>query len=530
MGEICILHAPETWEFARQAAAGLAGEGHSVFRRENAPAEDHLNADAVIVVWSAALLSSPDMLDAARRALARRILVPISVGGVEPPGSFAHVLPIDLSGWQGDRNDPRWQFVRDEVDLAVRRNEAAAESAPVGERSVWAPPQVGARVFAPAIVAVAALAGVSFLLIPQRQAAEPDEAVVAAVQDGHARETGVETQSIPPLAGETAPASRTAAQEPASQESSDDAPVADNLRIAAVDRPVAVAAPVEPATSTTTDEAASERETIGPQPPDLRDIDEETFASAEIPDEALAEGDADPEEAEAVTVASLEMPTALPLPSPAADDFAGIVFRDCAACPDMAEIPAAPAETATLDSGLVLVNAGTSEPFALSRREVTFAEWNACVADQACRPVSDAGWGRDKRPVINVSFDDAQGYVAWLTAKTGRRYRLPTEAEWDLAAGASEASPSAANLGQGRAMTVPAGSFAPSVYGLYDMRGNVWEWVADCSPAPAGGADCSRHIIKGGAWNTPAAAGVTATKGAVEAGADVGFRVARDLS
>lgn len=529
MGEICILHAPETWEFSRHAAAALAGEGHSVFRRESGAAiADDPNADAVVVVWSPAILAAPEMLDAARRALARRILVPISLGGVEPPGSFAHVLPIDLSGWQGDRNDPRWQFVHDEVDLAVRRNEAAAELAPRAERTVWVPPRMSMRMAVPAAVAVAAIAGVAVLLVPHQQFIQPDEVIVAAVRDGHARETAREPEAGVRTEAETADVSASRAERVAEREddAGDDLQGEERLVAQAVERPLAVAAPPD---------AGEPQAGTGPGEPEAPPrVEAETqIAEAEIPDEALAEGDADPSAVDAAEAAVIDAVAPLPLPPPAADDFAGVVFRDCADCPDMAEIPATPMEVAALD-GLVLVNDGSNAPFALSRREVTFAEWSACVADGACRAVSDAGWGRDRRPVINVSFEDAQGYVAWLTAKTGRQYRLPTEAEWDVAAAVGEGSTGAANLDGGagarHGMTAPAGSFAPSVYGLYDMRGNVWEWVADCSPAAAGGADCSRHIIKGGAWNTPAAAGTTGTKAAVEAGPDVGFRVARDLS
>lgn len=526
MGEICILHAPETWEFSRHAAAALAGEGHSVFRRETGAAvADDPNADAVVVVWSPAILAAPEMLDAARRALARRILVPISLGGVEPPSSFAHVLPIDLSGWQGDRNDPRWQFVHDEVDLAVRRNEAAAESAPRGERTVWVPPQMSMRMVVPAALAVAAIAGVAVLLVPHQQFIQPDDVIVAAVRDGHARETAREPEADRAIAGlETAGARQ---GETVAAPADDDADLQGEERLVAqaVERPLAVAAAPDAATETELGTGPAE---TAPAP--LSADAETQLAEAEVPDEALAEGDADPGAVDAAeaAMAAADAVAPLALPPPAIDDFTGVVFRDCAACPDMAEIPATPMEAAALD-GFVLVNDGSNAPFALSRREVTFAEWNACVADGACRAVSDAGWGRDRRPVINVSFEDAQGYVAWLTAKTGRQYRLPSEAEWDVAAAVGETS-GAANLGAGRGMTAPAGSFAPSVYGLYDMRGNVWEWVADCSPAAAGGADCSRHIVKGGAWNTPAAAGTTGTKAAVEAGPDVGFRVARDLS
>jgi len=141
--------------------------------------------------------------------------------------------------------------------------------------------------------------------------------------------------------------------------------------------------------------------------------------------------------------------------------------------------------------------------FAVGRFPVTFEEWDACVADGGCngyRP-DDKGWGRGNRPVINVSWDDAQAYVAWLGRKTGHAYRLLTEAEWEYAARAGTTTP----FSFGKTMTsaqascnhddectegssttitwqegtTPVGRFPANAFGLHDMHGNVWEWVED---------------------------------------------------
>ena len=203
-----------------------------------------------------------------------------------------------------------------------------------------------------------------------------------------------------------------------------------------------------------------------------------------------------------------------------------------------------------------------AKPFALSTKEVTYAQWDACVADGGCRAYRpyDMGWGRGDRPVVNVSYQDAQNYVAWLSAKTGEAYRLPSEAEWEFAArgGVSSAfsfgrsvSAAQANFnanypygtekGVFRARTLPTGSFAPNNFGLYDMHGNVWEWTQDCwSPshdgAPSDGAAvggaCDVGVIKGGAWNTGGwrlRAGHRLYKTKLARENDIGFRVARDL-
>ena len=138
---------------------------------------------------------------------------------------------------------------------------------------------------------------------------------------------------------------------------------------------------------------------------------------------------------------------------------------------------------------------------------------------------TDESWGRGRRPVINVSWEDAVAYTAWLSEATGERYRLPSEAEWEYAARAgsvtkyswgNEVGHNRANCYRcgsqwDREMTAPVGSFRPNVWGLHDMHGNVWEWVQDCwngnyQGAPTDGAawesgDCSQRVLRGGSWD-----------------------------
>lgn len=166
-----------------------------------------------------------------------------------------------------------------------------------------------------------------------------------------------------------------------------------------------------------------------------------------------------------------------------------------------------------------------SGTFLLGRTEVTFDQWQDCVADGGCRGgVDDHGWGRGARPVINVSWHDANAYARWVSAKSGLACRLPSEAEWEYAARAGTATPFwwGATAGEGMANcrdcsagpprygTTEAGAFPANPWGLADMNGNVWEWTADCwtpshAGAPADGAvrdapGCSQRVIKGGAW------------------------------
>lgn len=189
------------------------------------------------------------------------------------------------------------------------------------------------------------------------------------------------------------------------------------------------------------------------------------------------------------------------------------------------------------------------DPFAVALTPITFADWDAAVAE-GWRPEhnpSGHGWGRGLRPVIDVSWRDAQAYVRWLSWKTGCAYRLLTEAEWEYAAraGGSEAYATGAGITAGDARfsdgacgwgaaggPVEVGSFAPNAFGLYDMHGNVWEWVEDAYAAPDGYPDGDRRVIRGGSWGVDRNWLRCACRGWLEAGLrndDVGFRVARAL-
>ncbi|MEZ6030154.1 MAG: SUMF1/EgtB/PvdO family nonheme iron enzyme [Hyphomonadaceae bacterium] len=192
-------------------------------------------------------------------------------------------------------------------------------------------------------------------------------------------------------------------------------------------------------------------------------------------------------------------------------------FRDCASCPEMALLPGGSFTMGDIAGKGYAQEKPPHEvmiarPFAIGVYEVTFAEWDACVADGGCdgyRP-SDAGWGRDKRPVINVSWYDAKAYTDWLSAKTGKPYRLPSEAEWEFAAraGTSTLFWWGNEVGQGHAncpgcgsqwdgtQTAPVGSFSPNAFGLYDTAGNALEWVEDC------GSDNYNETPTDGAPNT----------------------------
>jgi formylglycine-generating enzyme required for sulfatase activity len=249
----------------------------------------------------------------------------------------------------------------------------------------------------------------------------------------------------------------------------------------------------------------------------------------------------------------------------------GDTFRDCDVCPEMVVVPAStfamgspPGEEGRDSDEGPQRDVKFDRPFAVGKFEVTFAEWDACAAEGGCsyRP-SDARWGRSKRPVINVSWNDiTQQYLPWLSRKTGKAYRLLSEAEWEYVARAGTNSPfwwgtaistGQANYygavtygggpkGENRAKSVPVDSFAANPWGLFNVHGNVWEWVQDCrnanyNGAPLDGAawttgDCSSRTLRGGSWDNNPGLLRSANRDRNTPDTrmdDVGFRVARTL-
>ncbi len=266
-----------------------------------------------------------------------------------------------------------------------------------------------------------------------------------------------------------------------------------------------------------------------------------------------------------------------------AEPSAGSKFQDCPACPEMVVIP----------SGQFLMGSDLEEsghqdekprhavsiarPFALSRFEITFAQWDVCVGDGQCPQASDDGDGRGDRPVYNVNWNDAQKYAAWLSSKTGKSYRLPAEAEWEYAArggtttawfwGAAEDSAGSTQACRfanthdetskdahpmyvwshhkctdGFPEVAPVGRFQPNPFGLHDILGNLREWVQDCHHAgyrnaPTDGSawnetSCEKRIVRGGAWIDGASTSRSAYRHPEDQGFrnyQVGFRIARDL-
>lgn len=223
----------------------------------------------------------------------------------------------------------------------------------------------------------------------------------------------------------------------------------------------------------------------------------------------------------------------------------GQVFSDCQeGCPQLVVVPPGRMPRRSgVDSNWAL---GT--PIAVGVHEVTFDEWDRCAADGICRAnVPDAGWGRGRQPVVNVSWDDAQMFVRWLSARTGKGYRLLTSAEWEYAArgGSDRDFPwgDAAGLDHANCLQCgvaglsgrragPVGKFAANAFGLHDVIGNVWEWVQDCQDESGTNTTgfCAARMVRGGSFKTSAADATLSRARPVAATTrsnQTGFRVAR---
>jgi formylglycine-generating enzyme required for sulfatase activity len=212
-------------------------------------------------------------------------------------------------------------------------------------------------------------------------------------------------------------------------------------------------------------------------------------------------------------------------------------FKDCPKCPEMVVVPTgsftmgSPTNEPSRSSDEAQVRVSIAAPFAAGKYAVTFDEWDACVADGGCKGYkpADQGWGRGKRPVISVNWDDAKAYTVWLSRKTGKTYRLLSEAEREYVTRAGTTTPFwwgtsitptqanydgnytyGASKGEYRQRTAPVDSFEPNPWGLYQVHGNVWEWTEDCwndsnAGNPGDGrarttGDCGRQVVRGGSW------------------------------
>lgn len=651
MSAVSVLHSLHDEALGEKIADALSRQGHDARRLGEDPLSGDLMLEdgAAIVIWSEATAKLARLHVQAREALERGALIPITISGGSVPTGFEDLQPVDLSGWGGDVNDPRWRFVLEEISLAAQRLR-------IEDGSVWMTPEAEATPSQPSAeiepeyepVSEPAIDEPSVDVAPEETVADT-EIVDEVFPDVHATDAAGSQNTIEPdnafqgpikiaahyqvntdnywpeaenaskrpvrftarnvvWGGGFALFALTAAaivlgpaliSKPVTPDALREAPLGPTI---ALIQPIPIAEePIEATalTGVAADDAADAAPMAGSdfevtsylEPEDVpvgegADISSASLAEGQIDREAVTDElavdasetsesgedqsiDDDPIEALLAEAADpIEELAALPEVA-TADIPNGNYFRDCASCPEMVALPAGyfqmgspegePSRLATEGPARAIALA---RPFALATREVTHAEWQACVDEGGCRGYIpyDMGWGRGNRPVTNVSYEDASAYAQWLSRKTGQQYRLPSEAEWEFAARAGGTT--AFSFGPGintnnanyngnyaylgekgafRAQTTPVASFAPNNFGLYDMHGNAWEWTSDCWSANHAGAPgdgspvtnpgCTTRVIKGGAWNTGgwrlrAAHRLDKTGGAREN--DIGFRVARN--
>jgi formylglycine-generating enzyme required for sulfatase activity len=688
MPAVSVLHSPRDEALGEKIATALSRGGHETRCLKGDPLSGDLLLEdgAAIVIWSNATAKLARLHTQAREALERGALIPVTVGGASAPSGFEALQPVDLSGWGGDDNDPRWRFVLEEINLAMERtliHDGAvwteAENAPSCEQPNEEPPSEDDMVEAPAEAPIGLAAGPvedaapfgrdDLLMDHDAPASDIVSDDVSAPVAGDAEAApepinveasykvsvdqywpdplvasrksfrfkpmhvvaggGVGLFALSAAAMLLAPSilssNRLAApNNPAAEEIGSIAfvqpltPIEDNASLPKPQSDFEVtsyrkgAAPIE---ELPTDDIASAQtgavDGAAANLPGASIVAEpivvamagagalaDSFPVASVPvanivaaepasiDPAIDDSVAAVVEGDAMEILVAEVTgdaAAATLPAPDLTPAAALLpedvisrihlghyFSDCEACPNMAALPAGsfllgspPSEPTRRQDEGPITDITLAKPFAIATREVTYTEWDACVADGGCRDYrpSDMGWGRGERPVANISYEDAKSYVAWLSAKTGKAYRLPSEAEWEFAArGGSRAafafgnnvSPETANYngtypyfgdaGEFRGRTTPVASFAPNNFGLYDMHGNLWEWTDDCwndthAGAPADGAPvilsaCGSRVLKGGAWNTGGwrlRSAHRINKRAAARENDIGFRVARDL-
>jgi formylglycine-generating enzyme required for sulfatase activity len=471
--DVFLSYAREDEARARELATALEQRGFSVFWDREIPpgqtwhsyiGEALSKARCVMVAWSRHSVASQWVIEEASEGRDRKVLVPVLFEAVQPPFGFRAIQAANLVDWRPGGSSPAFDGLLRAVQRIVG---GQAGSGTEAEAEVAAPPQPAPAEPAPKTKSTArpsapAPASSGF---PAERATPP----YSEARQGSGRTAGTMVAWYVALAGAGGIAWWLIQPEQA---------------------------PLPPAPGSSVAE---------PKP------------SKPVVAVGIAR-QAGPERTSAASTGTGEPREAM---------------RDCPECPEMVLVPAGkfrmgspPGEPNRSDDEGPQRKVTIAAPLWVGKYEVTFAEWDTCVAAGACNTKpSDAGWGRTNHPVINVSWNDVKEYVGWLSQKTGKTYRLLSEAEWEYAAraGSETAYWWGDDVGRNNAncrgcgsqwdntKTAPVGSFKANDFGLYDTAGNVWEWAQDCwhdsydgapkdGSAWEDGADCSR-VFRGGSWD-----------------------------
>jgi formylglycine-generating enzyme required for sulfatase activity len=421
------------------------------------------DAKVVIVLWSEVSVKSKWVRAEATLGERSSTVIPAMIQDAERPIMFELTQTADLIGWDGDREENRWKGFVADVRMGMERASARPEAAAPAATTAAAAPRD------------ATIENTFWTSIKDSGDAADFEAYLSRYPDGHF--VDLARNRLAGLAKSTSP------EKPAPQPDAPPAP-----------RPKSHPAPA-PAKSN-------------------RALPYVLGAGVL----ALAAG---------VAFVFLSNRAAEPVAVAEPVEEAPSVFADCDTCPSMVPLPAGsfqmgspptePGRTGNEDP----LHEVTLPAFAIGQTEITFDEWDACVAGGGCNGYEppDRGYGKGLQPVIGVSWEDANAYARWLSGKTGRAYRLPTEAEWEYAAraGTTTAYWWGDYFDTAIAPTnapVAVNTLAENPFGLKGMLGNAREWVEDCyinnyTTAPTDGSaqrsgDCGRRVLRGGAWGRDA--------------------------
>jgi len=566
--DVFISYNREDRETARLISSALEAEGFSVWwdaalragETYDEVTEHNLRtAGAVVVLWSKRSANSKWVRAEATVGERSSTLVPALIEDCERPIRFELVQTADLRHWRGDRADPNWRGFIQDVKAAI------SKKAPRG-----------ATAAAPAAMTSTdvSIETTFWNSIKDGQERSDFEAYLSRYPAGHFAALAKNRLTALNRPAQPAPATRPAAPPPSQPKP---APAA---RAAA---PTPRPAPTPPkksgggallgfglvgalavvgvvafllmrggnspqADQETVAEAAAE--TLPEAAPAAEPA---TEPASEPATDLLAESVAEAEPSD--TIAALpEAPVVVEPqapPAPAKPSGAAGTFRDCDLCPLMARLPGgaylrgSPEGEAGRNAYEGPQRQVTVPAFAIGVYEVTRDEWNACVADDGC---PDKGYSVDgSMPALGVSFREGERFAAWLSKKTGKKYRIPTEAEWEYAArgGSQSAYWWGERYESGRVATgAPAqvGTHSANSFGLHDVTGNAREWVADCYVnnyvnAPDDGravteGDCGKRVVRGGAWSNPPTDLRVANRSRIDANVRaqyMGLRVAASL-
>ncbi|MFC2954167.1 SUMF1/EgtB/PvdO family nonheme iron enzyme [Marinicaulis aureus] len=606
MTHIFISYNREDQFRARMIADALQAEGLDVWWDSNLRAgesydevtEKHLReAGAVVVLWSQRSVNSKWVRAEATVGERFSKLVPAMIDHCERPLRFELVQTADLVNWQGDRSDPNWRLFMQGVKNAVGHHDvappAAAPSASGSpgassdnkndvtiENTFWTSIKDGTeRADFEAYLKRYPEGHFADLarnrLAALQRAAQPKPSAPAAPAPQPTPRPIQRAAPAPAQPARKPAAAKAAAPQPAPKQKSGGGAMIAIVAIAALvigggvfgamqfmksdasaETKIAAVTPAqeEPVIQ---DAPAEEDvvEDVSVDTTDMLDNSDEEVALAGTED-ALQDAGEDIAVLTEETDAAPDTEVAVVEETALAEPGQPSSFSDCENCPVMATLPGgafmmgSPAGEPGRAGYEGPLHEVTVAPFAMSETEVTHEQWQACVDDGGCGAYTpgDAGFGREGRPAIFISWRDANAYAKWLSAKTGKAYRLPTEAEWEYAARGGTSTAywwgdrfDRSHVAMGA--TRPGAELAPNPFGLRGMLGNAAEWVEDCyvnnyAEAPVDGSavktgDCGRRVVRGGSWRDqqPAALRSANRSRITQTVRDraVGFRVALSL-